>query len=370
MSTPFQNRCPSTPADKAGCLEPAALKREHTSPRHRGAPGSPALPPTTDNVLGSRGWAPACPSRRALPTSAQVSTTARGACVNQAASVVFTLSPSAPRSAGMAGGAHHPNMAVTWSLSPATPDPPTARLGPPGGSSHVRGGARLIASPRPAETQVSTPGSWHWAGAKGEGSAFPKQALQSPGSSRARACATGAPSSPPGPSSASLLEKVPGQLPRPAPRHVRKVEGPEQRFASEAWTRPFPNPSLTPGDRPNTFGPVASTEWGQSTGWVDAGKRTALGLGHWGGRAQSLWPRRPQSPAAGSPPAGGSQALDAGHQPGTILNRDSALRAPHCSRAGAGLPAPEGFVTMGTLRGFEAPAPTWAAASTPDPDTC
>lgn len=131
MSTPFQNRCPSTPADKAGCLEPAALKREHTSPRHRGAPGSPALPPTTDNVLGSRGWAPACPSRRALPTSAQVSTTARGACVNQAASVVFTLSPSAPRSAGMAGGAHHPNMAVTWSLSPATPDPPTARLGPP-----------------------------------------------------------------------------------------------------------------------------------------------------------------------------------------------------------------------------------------------
>lgn len=130
MSTPFQNRCPSTPADKAGCLEPAALKREHTSPRHRGAPGSPALPPTTDNVLGSRGWAPACPSRRALPTSAQLSTTARGACVNQVASVVFTLSPSAPRSAGMAGGAHHPNMAVTWSLSPATPNPPTARLGP------------------------------------------------------------------------------------------------------------------------------------------------------------------------------------------------------------------------------------------------
>lgn len=309
MSTPFQNRCPSTPADKAGCLEPAALKREHTSPRHRGAPGSPALPPTTDNVLGSRGWAPACPSRRALPTSAQVSTTARGACVNQAASVVFTLSPSAPRSAGMAGGAHHPNMAVTWSLSPATPDPPTARLGPPGGSSHVRGGARLIASPRPAETQVSTPGSWHWAGAKGEGSAFPKQALQSPGSSWARACATGAPSSPPGPSSASLLEKVPGQLPRPAPRHVRKVEGPEQRFASEAWTRPFPNPSLTPGDRPNTFGARGEhgggPEYRVGRRWQENGTRPrALG-------------RQSPEPLAAPPPVPGGWVATRGGQPGS-----------------------------------------------------
>lgn len=179
VPTPFQNRCPFTPAYKASCLQPRALKRERTSPKHREVPGSPTLPPPTDNVLGSRGWAAACPSWRALPTSARVSTTARGACADRQLLQALLTVPFCP-SVGLHDGRGVSLIPTGRSHSHVSPHPrPTNSLAGPSWRQLTPQRGCTPQHESTAETQVLTPGSWQWAGTKGDRAAFPKQALQS-----------------------------------------------------------------------------------------------------------------------------------------------------------------------------------------------